>query len=92
MPSAVGTALTEAAGVTRHKPRLPVIDQPGRTGLPERIRDAARAFGFERVGFAAVDRFEEGGRRLKQWLEQGYHGQMAYLSGPVDRADPRPAR
>jgi len=54
-----------------------------------RIRDAASSLGFARFGVARAAVFEEARRRLQGWLSAGYHGGLAYLSGPDDRADPR---
>lgn len=45
----------------------------------DRIRDAALALGFSRVGFSPIEPMARGEQALKSWLEQGYHGTMAYL-------------
>jgi epoxyqueuosine reductase len=62
---------------------------PTQAGLTQQIADAALALGFARVGFARVERFEEAGKRLRGWLESGYHGELSYLAESADRADPR---
>lgn len=55
----------------------------------ERIRQAGRALGFSRVGFALPDPGEAGGR-LRAWLDRSYHGTMAWMErDPERRADPR---
>lgn len=57
--------------------------------LGQRIRELARAVGFARVGFAKAEPLEEDGARFKAWLDQGYHGSMAYLARNVEaRTDP----
>jgi epoxyqueuosine reductase len=55
--------------------------------LADRIRDAALALGFARVGFCPVEPFEQGARALADWLAAGRNGEMAYLAG--ERSDPR---
>lgn len=55
----------------------------------ERIRQAGRALGFSRVGFALPDPGEAGGR-LRAWLDRSHHGTMAWMErDPERRADPR---
>lgn len=43
-----------------------------------RVAEQARALGFELCGVARADEFEEQ-RRLPEWLERGYAGEMRYL-------------
>jgi epoxyqueuosine reductase len=57
--------------------------------LTREIADAALALGFARVGFAPAERLNEAGRRFETWLASGYHGELDYLAGPGDRADPK---
>jgi epoxyqueuosine reductase len=57
--------------------------------LARSIADAALALGFARVGFAPAQRFDAAAARLESWLRSGYHGELAYLERPEDRADPR---
>lgn len=61
---------------------------PTQGDLAERIASAARGLGFARVGFAPATRFGQAAERLGRWLANGYHGELAYLAGPEDRADP----
>lgn len=61
---------------------------PTQAELARRIADAALALGFSRVGFAGAARFDAAAERLRNWLTQGFHGRLAYLDGPEDRADP----
>ena len=47
--------------------------------LKERVRAAARAAGFDQVGFApAVPPAH--GEVYEAWLAKGYHGEMAYMA------------
>jgi epoxyqueuosine reductase len=62
---------------------------PAAPTLEGRIREAAAKLGFARVGFARADAFESARPRLEAWLAAGHAGDMDYLSGPGDRADPR---
>lgn len=88
-PSLAGSGHERAAhGTRRHLP-LAEHAPPSSTELARRIGDAAHALGFARVGFAPVEPFAEARAALEDWLRAGRHGEMAYLTGPADRADPR---
>lgn len=52
------------------------------------VRAAAQNLGFDRVGFAPAEAFDDARAALGDWLEAGRHGGMTYLAGPDDRADP----
>jgi epoxyqueuosine reductase len=52
--------------------------------LAEEIRRAALRIGFAKVGIAEVLPLELEGKRLKSWLEQGRHGEMAYMARTAD--------
>lgn len=41
--------------------------------------------GFDLVGFAPVERLEEEGARLEEWLASGYHGSMGWLERNVEK-------
>ena len=46
--------------------------------------------GFDYCGIAKAKELTEDARRLEQWLEKGYHGEMAYMENHFDlRTDPR---
>ncbi|HEX6276536.1 MAG TPA: tRNA epoxyqueuosine(34) reductase QueG [Polyangiaceae bacterium] len=60
-----------------------------RRALTRDVATAALALGFARVGFAPAERLNEAAARLRSWLASGYHGELEYLAGPGDRADPR---
>ena len=54
------------------------------------IRDKATALGFFHCGFSEANFLEEEAPRLDQWLNNNYHGKMAYMSNHFDkRLDPR---
>jgi epoxyqueuosine reductase len=57
--------------------------------VADRIRDVAMRLGFARVGIAPAHEFTEARTRLETWNEAGYAGEMDYLRGPDDRANPR---
>jgi len=48
------------------------------------IRDKARELGFDLCGVARADTFPELGF-LREWLDRGYAGDMAYMSRSADR-------
>ena len=45
----------------------------------EQLRCWSSELGFVRMGIAAVD-LEQHGERLRDWLNKGYHGEMAYMA------------
>jgi epoxyqueuosine reductase len=47
--------------------------------LARQIKAWGEELGFEQVGIAGIE-LEEAERRLKTWLERGYHGSMRYMS------------
>jgi epoxyqueuosine reductase len=54
------------------------------------IRARAQALGFDAVGFARAALGPETGVRLRDFLDGGHHGEMAWLEARSDqRADPR---
>jgi epoxyqueuosine reductase len=57
--------------------------------LGRELTAAALELGFARVAFAPVQRLERGGAAFERWLSAGYAGEMTYLEGSGDRADPR---
>ena len=68
--------MRSAASRDPRQPPPSVPDDP--TGLSRAAVDAARARGFAAAGVLAASRpvsFE----RFRAWLEQGFHGEMAYL-------------
>jgi epoxyqueuosine reductase len=61
--------------------------------LRERIRRAASELGFAQVGFAPAERPLHGAEYL-EWLDRGWHGEMAYMAredAVRRRLDPREA-
>lgn len=54
------------------------------------IRDAVLAQGFDAVGFCAAGASAEQRARLKDFLAQGYHGDMGWMEARADeRSDPQ---
>lgn len=57
--------------------------------ITEAVRACALSLGFDLVGFAPV-RTPEHALFFRKWLEQGFHGEMAYLARTADaRCDPQ---
>jgi epoxyqueuosine reductase len=53
------------------------------------IKSYAKQLGFEYCGIAKAGFLEEEASRLEAWLNQNYHGQMAYMANHFDkRLDP----
>lgn len=54
------------------------------------IKSQANRLGFDFCGIAKADFLEEEAPKLENWLNQNYHGEMAYLANHFDkRLDPR---
>ncbi|GHB45970.1 tRNA epoxyqueuosine(34) reductase QueG [Mongoliitalea lutea] len=54
------------------------------------IKKQAQELGFAYCGIAKADFLEEEAPKLEAWLNQNYHGQMAYMANHFDkRLDPR---
>jgi epoxyqueuosine reductase len=53
------------------------------------IKKTAASLGFDHCGIAKAKPLDEDARRLEQWLQNGYHGSMAYMEKYFDlRIDP----
>ncbi|MEZ4933114.1 MAG: tRNA epoxyqueuosine(34) reductase QueG [Saprospiraceae bacterium] len=53
------------------------------------MRTEASRLGFSFVGFAKARQLDTEARRLEQWLNQGYHGEMQYMENHFEkRIDP----
>ena len=64
------------------------MDTPDQKSL--RIKQIAGELGFLDCGIARAGYLEEDASRLKKWLSQGYHGEMAYMENHFEkRIDPR---
>lgn len=58
--------------------------------LTSRIKEEAYRLGFSFAGVAKAEALDEEARRLEEWLNRGYHGQMAYMENHFAlRTDPR---
>jgi len=56
----------------------------------ERIRQQAEALGFVAVGIAAAEPLDPEGKRLREWLDRGFHGAMGWMASRfAERIDPR---
>jgi len=57
--------------------------------LAKNIKDRALFEGFNKVGIVGADSLEYEGRRLKEWLARGHHGEMRWMARDVHkRIDP----
>lgn len=58
--------------------------------LAENIKERALFEGFNKVGIVGAESLEDEGRRLKDWLARGHHGDMSWMARDVrKRIDPR---
>jgi epoxyqueuosine reductase len=58
--------------------------------LAENIKQRALFEGFNKVGIVGAESLEDEGRRLKEWLARGHHGEMSWMAREVHkRIDPR---
>jgi len=58
--------------------------------LAENIKQRALFEGFNKVGIVGAASLEDEGRRLKEWLARGHHGEMRWMARDVHkRIDPR---
>ena len=53
--------------------------------LARDIKERASFEGFNKVGIAGVQSFDDEGRRLKEWLARGYHGEMSWMARDVEK-------
>jgi epoxyqueuosine reductase len=61
-----------------------------RKGIKGRLRDRARALGFETIRFAKPDAIPRAGERLATFLAEGRHGSMDWMETTAERrGDPR---
>lgn len=59
------------------------------TKITENIKRMALECGFDRVGIARAQPLATEGERLKEWLEKGFNGEMAWMKRePEKRFDP----
>jgi epoxyqueuosine reductase len=57
--------------------------------LAENIKARALFEGFNKVGIVGAESLEDEGRRLKEWLARGHHGEMRWMARDVHkRIDP----
>jgi len=60
-----------------------------RSTYTQLLRTEAKRLGFSFVGIAKAEQMDEEAKRLEEWLNRDYHGQMNYLANHFDkRVDP----
>ncbi len=58
--------------------------------LTKFLKNEALQLGFEKINIAKAVELTEEARKLEQWLNKGYHGEMQYMENHFDkRIDPR---
>jgi len=58
--------------------------------ISQKIKERARAEGFQKVGIVRAEALDVEALRLREWLDRGFHGQMQWMDrDPAKRADPR---
>ncbi len=58
--------------------------------LSRLIKERALVEGFDKVGIVAAQALNEEGQRLREWLDRGFHADMAWMARDVHkRVDPR---
>jgi epoxyqueuosine reductase len=56
----------------------------------EQIKEHARTIGFDKIGIVSAEALTDEGKRLREWLGRGFHGEMAWMERePEKRSDPR---
>lgn len=54
-----------------------------------KVKEIARAIGFDHCGIAKAISLDDDAKRLEQWLNKGLHGEMKYMENHFDmRVDP----
>jgi epoxyqueuosine reductase len=62
----------------------------GDTGLVSALREEAARLGFAACGVCSADAVPQAGARLRQWLDDGCHGEMIWMAARADeRASPK---
>ncbi|HEY0130231.1 MAG TPA: tRNA epoxyqueuosine(34) reductase QueG [Allosphingosinicella sp.] len=59
--------------------------KPKLAELRERLEEKALELGFCAIGFARSDSAPRSGERLRQWLEEGAHGDMIWMEETAER-------
>jgi epoxyqueuosine reductase len=84
MPAAITPEPAEASNLRLDGPRNRLRE------LSQRIKQQAAQEGFEKVGIVPAVALDREGRRLQEWLDRGYQGNMAWMArAPEVRSDPR---
>ncbi len=65
-------------------------DREGRARLSAKIKERARAIGFDHVGIVRAEALTAERERLEEWLGRGFHGTMQWMArDTARRTDPR---
>ncbi len=60
------------------------------SSFSQQIKQKAAEIGFQKIGIVPAQPLVDEGARLKQWLDRGFQGEMAWLERePEKRSDPR---
>jgi epoxyqueuosine reductase len=51
----------------------------------QNIKERALFEGFNKIGIIGASSLEGEGRRLKEWLDRGYHGEMSWMARDVEK-------
>lgn len=66
------------------------VTKTGNRSLARLIKERALEEGFDKVGIVRAEALNDERERLHEWLERGYHGEMAWMArDPDKRSDPR---
>ena len=53
--------------------------------LANQIKERALFEGFNKVGIVGASSLDDEGRRLREWLSRGYHGEMSWMARDVEK-------
>lgn len=53
--------------------------------LARHIKERALFEGFNKVGIVGAQSLEDEGRRLREWLARGYHGEMGWMARDIEK-------
>lgn len=84
MPASVKSVPAEVSNLRPEQPRERARE------LSELIKQQASREGFEKIGIVPAVALDREGNQLRQWLDRGYQGNMAWMArAPEVRTDPR---
>src|SRR5258706_6572739 len=66
------------------------VDNQVMPSFSDKIKQKAAEIGFQKIGIVPAEPLVQEATRLQEWLEMGFHGEMAWLARePEKRSDPR---